>query len=145
MSAPDRATPSSWTRVIPLGEEAWLDLVGSSLFVGDAVGPKREVDPANPVGLLPCLERPRSVVLDELADRERELSLPSGFLVERVPLSGLPAAAVSTQIDYWVQLALDWLSGLPASDVDRRLLKELADATWATQRARHRARRLSLR
>ena len=115
------------------------------LFVGDAAGPKREVDPGNPVGLLPCLERPRATVLAELVDRERDLSLPSGFLAERVPLDVVPAAAVSTRLDYWVQLALDWLSDAPATDLDRGLLAGLADATWATRRARHRARKLSLR
>ena len=125
MSSPEQATPNSWIRVIPLGGETWLDIVGSSLFVCDSVGPKREVDPASPIGLLPLLERPRDTVLAELSGRKRDLSVSSGSLVERVPLGVVPAAAVSTRLDYWVQLALDW-----HSDHQPRMLTSVCWRDW---------------
>lgn len=125
-----------------LGGETWLGLSNETFYVGDQSDPKREMDPANPIGLLPCLDRPRDAVLAEITERELYLSLPSGSLAERVPLGAIPQAAIATRIAYWVQLALDWLSDMPTADVDSSLLEEPIHATWATQRARHRARRL---
>jgi hypothetical protein len=98
--------PGGWVRVLHLGHDAWLGLLGDGLlgdglFVGDLVGPKREVDPSEPTGLLACLERHYFVIVAELQDREFELSLLPGTLMGRVPLAGIPHAAVASRSGYW--------------------------------------------
>jgi len=145
MSSTDPSRPTGWTRLLHLGGDAWLGLAGGALSVGDENGPRREVDPANPTGLLPCLERPHDVVLLELRDREVELSMAPGSLSALVPLRAIPRAAVSSQIDYWVELALDWIEGMPPAEVDTDLLELLEHESWPTQRVRHRAGRLRRR
>lgn len=139
MSSTD-PTRSSWIRILHLGGESWLGLVGDELFVGDETTPKRPLDPAIPTGLLPCLERPYQVVKAELDEREDALSLPRGSLTAMVPLTAIPAAAIESQIDYWVELALDWIAALSTGGVDDGSLLAIEQAPWASQRAKHRAR-----
>jgi hypothetical protein len=115
------------------------------MYVGDRNEPKRKVDQGNPIGLLQCLERPYEVVREELKAREAELQMPPGSLIELVPLKMIPAAAVESQMDYWLEHALVWLSAMPVDDVDDVLLVRIQDAPWATQRARHQALRLMAR
>lgn len=145
MSSTDPSMPTRWTRLLHLGGDAWLGLAQETLYVGDENGPRREVDPGNPTGLLPCLERPYDVVLLELQEREVELSMTQGSLRTLVPLHAIPRAAVTSQIDYWVDLALDWIEHMPWAEVDTELLDLLEHESWPTQQARHRARRLRRR
>jgi hypothetical protein len=142
MSSTDPAVTRPWIRILHLGGDAWLGLVGETLFVGDYETPKREVDRGNPIGLLPCLERPYDVVVAELHAREAELSVGQGYLTDLVPLEAVPAAAVDSQMDYWVQLALDWLGNMPDEHVRKELLELIERESWPTQQARHRARSL---
>ncbi len=139
MSSTD-PTRSSWIRILHLGGESWLGLVGDDLFVGDETTPKRLLEPEVPTGLLPCLERPYEDVRADLDEREDELSLPRGSLTEMVPLTAIPAAAITSRIDYWVELALDWIVVLPTGGVDDGSLLAIEQAPWASQRAKHRAR-----
>lgn len=139
-TAPAASAP--WVRVLHLGGDTWLGLVDDALFVGDHETPKREVERLNPTGLLPCLERPYDVVVAELQAREVELCLAQGSLTDLVPLDAIPAAAVNSQIDYWVQLALDWLSSMPGDAVPEEILELIQREPWPTRRARHRARNL---
>jgi hypothetical protein len=138
----DFAAGLAWTRILQLSSDAWLGAVGDELFVGGYEAPRRRVDPARPTGLLPCLERPRSVVVAELRAREVELDLGEGALTELVPLGVIPVEAVVSELDYWVQLALDWLAETPDDSARRVLLASIEGASWATQRARHRAMKL---
>jgi hypothetical protein len=142
MSPTDPPATTAWLRILQLGSDAWLGLVGEELFVGSYETPKRRVDPANPTGLLPCLEKPRDIVIAELRAREVDLCVAQGTLTELVPLDAIPAAAVASEMDYWVQLALDWLAEVPGGDASDGLLGTIAHSTWATQRARHRATNL---
>jgi hypothetical protein len=132
-------------RVLHLGGTSWLGLVDDDIFVGDESSAKRRVGPDELVGLLPCLERPYAAVEAELREREQELSLPSGFLATRLRLTSIPAAAVDSRMAYWVDLALDWLEAFPEQSVDADLPVTIEQATWASQRARHRARSLRRR
>lgn len=132
----------TWVPVLHLGHVAWVGLQGDALFVGDLDGPEREVDPDEPTRLLPCLERPYSVIVAELQERESELTLPPGTLVGQVPLAGIPHAAVAAGSDYWAGLALAWFDEMPRSARVDSMLKSLENAGWASQSVRHRARRL---
>jgi hypothetical protein len=76
MSSTERAVAGDWVPILHLGHDAWLGILGDGLYLGDLGGPKRQVDPAEPTGLLPCLEWPFSVALAEIRDREAELSWP---------------------------------------------------------------------
>ena len=139
MSLTDSPAGLVWTRILQVSSEVWLGALGDELFVGAYEGPKRRVDTARPTGLLPCLERPRSVVLAELRAREVELDVGEGALAGLVPLDSIPAEAVRSELDYWVQLALDWLADAPEDRTREVLLATIERAPWATQRARHRA------
>jgi hypothetical protein len=138
----DELSPT-WAVLLSLGGDAWAGLVDRSrLHVGDAAGPQREVDTTLPIGLLPCLERPYSVVLAELKDREIELGLANGSLVNLIPLRTIPDAAIETKNDYWAELALDWLEAMPQTESTRHQLMLLEESNWASQHVRHRARRI---
>jgi hypothetical protein len=145
MSFTRRSKPTGWTRLLRIDDHSWLGLVDAVLFVGDLDGPKRQIDPDLPIGLLPCLERPYSAVLLEIEERESALSLARGSLGEVIPLRRIPHAAMSSKVDYWVQLALDWVETMPKSEVDVEILELLEHGSWPTQRARHRAKKLRSR
>lgn len=143
MSSTD--APAAWVPVLRVDHDAWLGLLGNTLFVGNLEGPQREIDPNEPTGLLPCLERPYSVVMAEIRDRESELSLSPGVLTRQVPLALIPQAAVSAQSNYWADLALAWLAEMPGSESvvsALEVLEVLEGASWAAQSVRHRARRI---
>jgi hypothetical protein len=58
-------------------------------------------------------------------------------VVERVIWSGL-----QSQSDYWASLSLDWLDKLTSLEIGESLryeLSQLPEASWASQRTRHRA------
>ncbi|MEV7692174.1 hypothetical protein AB0N73_02465 [Microbacterium sp. NPDC089189] len=130
---------SAWTPVLRLDESSWLGLVGTSLYVGGLSEPKRELDPAHPIALLPCLERSRRSVVSELTEREAELDRAPGSLVATVPLGLVASMAVLTRLDYWVLRALDWLDDGTPDEAEKLLLDEITHAEWASQQARHRA------
>jgi len=132
----------SWTRILKLGQHSWLGLVGDVLYIGDDTRPKRQLDLENPIGLLPCLERPYEEVRAELEARELELSMVPGTLLSTVPLATIPATAVATQMNYWTSLSVPWLASLPASDVDDNVIMAIEEAPWASQASRHGVRRL---
>lgn len=143
MSSTERVpTGASWVRVLHLAHEAWLGLFNGELFVGVADGPQREIDPAEPTSLLPCLERPYSSVVAELREREHELSLPSGSLTARIPLTRIPLAAAQSKSNYWARLALAWLDEVPVSCDVVRALTAFEGASWASQDVQHKARRI---
>lgn len=131
-----------WTRILQLGEDVWLGIARESLFLGDYQGPKREVDLNNPIGLLPCLERPYGFIVADLLTKEAELQMQRGQLLDFVPLGAIPAAAVASRMDYWIQLALNWLAEIPVLPHANDVLNAISNETWATQPARHRAKRL---
>ena len=143
MSCTEVVGSGSWVGILQLSTDVWLGSLAGRLYVGTADGPKSEIDESSPIGLLPCLERRYDDVITEIRAREIELSLSSGSLVEKVPLNAIPRVAVDSRLDYWVQLALDWLADMPIDAAESELLAELAREPWATQRARHRARSLS--
>lgn len=142
MSSDELPADSTWVPILHLGQESWLGMLGAALYVGDLHRPKREVDPHEPVGLLPCLERPYSVIVAELSDRETDMSRSPGSLTAQVPLVAIPHAAVESKSNYWAELALAWLGDMPSSEVVIATLESLENADWAAQGIRHRARRI---
>jgi hypothetical protein len=142
MPGVNRVPSDQWILILRLSDGVWLGLSAGALYVGDERQPKREVDSKNPIGLLPCLEKPYLSLQIELEHQEEMLSLPKGTFAEQIPLAAIPRAAVATRLDYWIQLALDWLARMPVAAIDQELLSSLSSAEWATQRARHRARSL---
>lgn len=139
---PAEPTQDIWLRVLRLDAVSWLGLVGEVLHVGDERRPKRQLNLDVPTGLLPCLERPYDAVTTELHNRELELSLAPGTLSRLIPLSALPVAAVETRMDYWAALALDWADPLFLADRNETVLSTIAESSWASQRTRHRARKM---
>ena len=131
-----------WVPLLRLDGDAWAGLANGALCVGTMDAAERPVDPNHPIGLLPCLERPRETVLTELRRREVELDVADGVLSPLVPLDGIPAEAVSTRLDQWVRPALEWLANMPPSRPRDGLLAQVEDAAWASQDTRQRARTL---
>ena len=142
MSRTNEAAGAGWTRILATGHEAWVGTVQGELFLGTEVSAQRRVDRERPVGLLPLLEKPRSEIVNEISERESELGAEAGTLLALVPLDAIPAEAVESRLDFWVQLALDWLDETPTSGGRDDLLAIVECAPWASQRARHRASRL---
>jgi hypothetical protein len=140
--SPTNERSAAWVPILHLSHDAWLGLLGKTPFVGDLEGPKRQVDPDEPTGLLPCLERPYAVVVAELHDRESELSLSPGSLTRHVPLDAIPHAALVSRSNYWADLALAWLDEMPRTHSTMSTLENLGNADWAAQAVRHRARRI---
>ena len=64
--APKDSTQVTWLRILRLDSGSWLGLVGTSLYIGDELAPKRRLDAEVPTGLLPCLERSYEDVTAEL-------------------------------------------------------------------------------
>lgn len=137
-----RGTEGSWTPILAIGPDAWLGLHDDSLALGDRIAPKRDVDVTNPVGLLPCLERPYRDVVDDLTVREAELGLRPGELLGRVPLGALPRLAVDIRMDHWALRAVEWLPEITSREETERLLALIVDAEWASQHTRHVASRI---
>jgi hypothetical protein len=67
------------------------------------------------------------------------------LLAARLQLTSIPSAAIDSRMPYWVDRALDWLEVFPQEAVDTAQLATIEQATWASQRARHRARSLRRR
>jgi len=137
-----RATEGSWTPILAISPDVWLGLRDDSLALGDRIAPKRDVDITNPVGLLPCLERPYRDVVTDLAAREAELGLRPGELLSRVPLGALPRLAVDVRMDHWARRALEWLPDMASKEEAERLLALVVGADWASQHTRHVAKRM---
>jgi hypothetical protein len=138
-SVADLQAPAGWLRILHLGGDSWLGLAGGDLFAGSYGAPSRRIETDCPIALLPCLAKRRPVVIAELRSRELELGFNEGALVDLVPLDAIPSAAVASEMDYWMQLALDWLAETHRDNPQEELLRAVEGAAWATQRARHRA------
>jgi hypothetical protein len=107
-------------------------LKGSTVFGHDGrlyVG-EREVDPAEPVALLPLLE----VGPDAIP--------PS--TVDELPIAQILALALrwSSNDDWWPRLAIDWLTKTGVSPSVAPALEDFAHSQRGTQASRHAARRL---
>ena len=139
MSHTESANSRAWLRILELGGDVWLGLVDEELYVGDFEAPKRQVDVRHPIALLPLLEKPRDFIVADIRDREIELGFAQGALTELVPLDALPGVAVSSEMDYWVWLAMEWLSKTSGNGTRDELLRIVERSSWATQKTRHRA------
>lgn len=135
-------TPDEWTFITSLDGYSQLGLRAGHFYTGDANGPRRLVDPANPIGLLPLLERTWSVAMVQLAEKNVELGLAPGTLEALVPWRRLPLVASEFPGDYWALLAVEWLAAMPVADRDMTALQRFSTSRSVTQRTRHRARRI---
>jgi hypothetical protein len=129
--------------VLHVEGDAWLGVVDEATWwMGKLGGPQREIDLSNPIGLLPCLERPYSVVAADLEAKADELSGAGFSLPDGLSLAAIPRTAAAGQQTYWAELALAWLADMPPSEDSLGVLRTLEDADWATQAIRHQARRI---
>lgn len=130
------------TFVVPLGRYSAV-LLGSrgEVLIGSSGRAPCRVGPKGLVYLLPLLEREYGVLVDELSRREDELGVPPGSLAVGLALDALPFVALAMRSDYWVGLALNWISDMRIGRY-RELLSEVASVDWVSQRNRHHARRL---
>lgn len=130
-----------WVVYLRVSPSVWLGSQGDALFIGDVRSPRREVDLANPIGLLPLLERSFDKARSELRARAGELGLPADELLSRVPLCAVPRVAIESQMDYWVGRALRWLRQPEFTGVARPLLEVVVGSSWASQATRQEALR----
>lgn len=134
-----------WHPVLQISSDAWLGFKGqdrSSLWIGDFRQERREVQPANPTGLLSLLERPYSVILAEIEFAESNAAPNSLSILSRLIPHAVVAAALRSKSDYWVSLALAWLDDVGATESLRNQVASIEGARWASQSTRHAARRL---
>lgn len=95
----ERREPSElegWVLVTRLSADSWLGIVNDKLYTGSETEPRRAMEVAGPVGLLPLLEHPHDEVMSDLSAREAELGLAKGALAARISLESLPRVAPST-------------------------------------------------
>ena len=142
MSFIEGVDASRWVPLLRIDEYSWLGLARGVLSVGNSSDPKRAVDPAAPIGLLPLLERSRGEVFGEVERCERELGLPVAALTSRVPLDQIPRIALATNMDYWARRALDWMDGGTLTADDEEVLLAAEHAAGASQSVRQHASRL---
>lgn len=138
-----RPSDQRWLPVLHVAGDTWLGVVGGSAWwIGKLEGPQREIVLSNPIGLLPCLERPYTVVAADLEAKADELRTAGFRLPGGLSLAAIPGTAAASHQTYWAELALTWLADMPSSADCLRVLRTLEDADWATQAIRHQARRL---
>jgi hypothetical protein len=126
--------------VIQLNNGAWVGIDASVLCFDGALGCGRDVDPENPVGLLPLLEEEYSCVISRVQGREEELGVEPGAVLSLLPLVSLLRVAVASGMDYWAGLAVRWIEELPNLQEGIQLLRAVEEAAWASQSTCHAAR-----
>jgi hypothetical protein len=97
-----------------------------------------------PVFLLPALERPYSEMVELIKTALEALKLPSQ-LIEWFPVEEIIILGLTGGLDYWADLALNWLEVLPLNERIVETLKNTTNAKWASQGVRQRAQRLARR
>lgn len=132
-----------WQRILEIGQGSWLGMSGQGdLWVGSFDRPTRQVDVMNPVGLLPLLERPYSVVQSEIAEARASGNLDPTLMARTLAAPILVKTAMRSGSDYWASRALLWASDMDQPDVLLPDVRDVLNAPWASQATRHKARRL---
>jgi hypothetical protein len=86
--------------------------------------------------------------MDEQEFRERmslaadRFRLPAAVLQDMVPVDDVLVMAIKSGSNHWADRAVMWMRERPVREGDIDLLRELAEAKWASQRTRHGARHL---
>jgi len=135
----DGLPADSWSPVLQFDRTTWLGLLDGELWFGTSEEPRRLMKLGNPVWLLPMYEHPRDRVLADLATREKELSLPEGYLVASIPWDDVEKSVMTMGSTYWAELLLDWCEGQPLTPTEMGVFTQLSQSSWASQRVRHRA------
>lgn len=101
---------------------------------------KARVHPMRPpalVGVLPILELP----YDAVVQKARVAARRAGVLPERMetelPSREIVEAALHSRSDYWVDLAAEWLRGMPSESVPVGVIEDAARDTGLPQPSRH--------
>ena len=140
-------TEDNWFPLLQMPGGTWVGFIhidGEQVWVGSYEIPKRPLDLNQPIGLLPLLEQPLSVVAAELEElNERGYTIFSSVLTSSLPR--IVDAAVTMQSRYWAERALDWMEALGPRDVTYAELEQVIDARWASQHIRHKALQLKKR
>jgi hypothetical protein len=93
---------------------------------------------------MPLLDQDEDVLVEELKYSADRYKLPSGQLIESLPVDRVIAIAIalSTSSPHWVERALCWLRHRPVPEQLSPLLDRVATSSWASQASRQQARRL---
>ncbi len=95
-----------------------------------------------PVFLLPALERPYSEIVELIQTSLETLQL-SPQLIEWFPVEEIIILGLTGGLDYWADLALNWLEVFPPNQRIVDALRNTTNAKWASQGVRQRAQRLA--
>lgn len=93
--------------------------------------------------LLVLLEQPRTIIYDSL--KEALCNYEIFVDVDDIfPFVEVVKIGFEQKSDYWVELALNWFTELPPLKQEGLLesLLEIANAQWASQKLRHRAKKI---
>lgn len=134
----------NWLPLLQLPGGSWIGTFEhdtEQVWVGTHESAQRQLDVERPIGLLPLLEQPLSVVVGEIEELEERDHLEFSRALSSA-LKGIIDTAVSIQSDYWSERAVDWMETLGPQAVTLAELDRLIDAHWAPQPVRHKALRL---
>lgn len=133
-----------WHPLLKLPGGSWVGFVRpkyENFWLGSYDEAKRQLDLGRPVGLLPLLDQPLSVVeaeLQELSDRGYE----SFSTCIRACLGRVAEVAIKMESSYWTERAIDWIDARGPQDSSDSQLDLIVHSSWASQPIRHKALRL---
>jgi hypothetical protein len=135
-----------WRPLVRISATTWLGVIegddGMLWTADDGGARRRQVDPGNPMGCLPLLERPYEDVADDLS-RAAGTS-PAGVRAATSCLvpGGVVEAALHIGTDYWLEGACAWLAALAPSEQTATWAFRVENAAGAGQPTSHAARRV---
>ncbi|MDY6785790.1 MAG: hypothetical protein SW833_25105 [Cyanobacteriota bacterium] len=91
--------------------------------------------------LLPYFKKTRSKTTLLLRKSLEERGFPGG-IEQSFPIDTLISSGLKFESDYWAGLALNWIEGMTVNEEIQIELQKVVVAKWASQKTRHRARKL---
>lgn len=134
----DQTRGEAWIPLIEVGAGGWIGVTRDGAWMVGAAG--RCVALRTGVPLLPLLEESVEAVDARLRNALTGAGLPPE-VADGFPWSLAVEAGLGGGSSYWAERALAWLDAIPPTASTATLLRSVAEATWATQSVRHRARR----
>lgn len=122
----------------------WIGLDSKSRWVIGRMSGSIVVQKAPPLspGWLAILEHDESTAIAELSYGADKYELPTGELLESLPVDDVIALALCSRSAHWTERALRWLEKRPLRGDIRGMLPEIVASKAAGQRARQIAKRL---
>lgn len=117
---------------------SWLGLSKSGHWVLEIDGLVDYLNQNDMRGVWPCLKKPYQQFAALLTNSLIEQKLPPD-LANTFPYRALVISALGSQIDFWANLDLNWLSHIDQDQETIAMLESLINARWATQQTRQKA------